>query len=185
MMLHVPFSRSYLKFTAELQLKKQLACEGWRFNNFRYTVILDETKDWLKNYLPVTVHGKTVLDVGAGAGESARFFLLHGASKVICIEPNPVPFCDLKINARHHNIVAVNDFFRLMHLEIPFDFAKIDVEGYEEMLLGVAVKRPMVVEVHSVPLAERFRVAGWRVPWVGFDDERGFSGCTRYAYWMC
>jgi len=183
--LHVPFSRSYLKFATELQLKRRLAHEGWRFNKFRFNVILDESVDWVKHYLPIKVQGKTVLDVGAGAGESARFFLLHGAKEVVCVEPNPYAFKDLKLNATYHQIVPINDYFKLGHLAFTHDFAKIDIEGYEEILLNVKPQKPMVVEVHSVPLAERFKVAGWRVPFVGFDDERGFSCCTRYAYWMC
>lgn len=184
-MIRVPFSRSYFKFARELQLKKDLAVEGWSFNRFRFNVILDETEDWMRNYLPVDVRGKTVLDVGAGAGESARFFLGQGAERVVCVEPNPYAFDFLKSNAVCHRIEPVNAFFCLEHLGIPHDFAKIDIEGYEELLLGAEVLRPTVVEVHSVLLAERFRSEGWRVPHVGFGDERGFSGCTRYAYWKC
>jgi SAM-dependent methyltransferase len=40
---------------------------------------------WHKYYLPI---GKTVLDIGAGNGETAFFYLHHGAEHVICIEPN-------------------------------------------------------------------------------------------------
>jgi len=38
---------------------------------------------WHKHYLPI---GQTVLDVGAGCGETALFYLKHGAQRVICIE---------------------------------------------------------------------------------------------------
>lgn len=40
-----------------------------------------------KFYLPnFNLNGKTVLDVGACCGETAWFYLKHGAKKVICIE---------------------------------------------------------------------------------------------------
>lgn len=185
MNIHIPLKRTYLKTIHELNLKKQLQKNNWTFNQFRYNIILDETTDWEQHYLPINIKNKTVLDVGAGAGETARFYLQHGASKVICIEPNPHAYRYLLQNAQTHPIIPYQEFFCLKHLDLPYDFAKIDIEGYEEILLDAEIKKPMVVEVHSVLLAEKFRAKGWRVPFVGFDDERGFSGCTRYAYWQC
>jgi SAM-dependent methyltransferase len=43
---------------------------------------------WHRIYLPQTgLENKTVLDVGAGNGETAQFYLNHGAKHVIAIEP--------------------------------------------------------------------------------------------------
>src|SRR6059036_536600 len=42
---------------------------------------------WHQWYLPPDgVEGKTVVDMGAGCGETAQFYLLHGAKHVIAIE---------------------------------------------------------------------------------------------------
>src|SRR5207245_11276968 len=47
-----------------------------------------ELVEWHKWYLPQkSIEGKTVLDVGAGCGETAFFYLKHGAQHVICVEP--------------------------------------------------------------------------------------------------
>lgn len=47
-----------------------------------------ELRAWHRSYLPPTsLVGKTVLDIGAGNGETAQFFLNHGAEHVISIEP--------------------------------------------------------------------------------------------------
>src|SRR5713101_958067 len=51
-------------------------------------IIDDELPIWEKNYLPVSVEGKIVLDVGAGCGETSAFYIAHGARKVIAIEPD-------------------------------------------------------------------------------------------------
>jgi hypothetical protein len=48
-------------------------------------VLERELDDWHRNYLPI---GRVVLDIGAGNGETAQFYLNHGAEHVICIEPD-------------------------------------------------------------------------------------------------
>jgi len=35
------------------------------------------------------LRGREVVDVGAGIGDSALYFILHGARKVIAVEPCP------------------------------------------------------------------------------------------------
>jgi hypothetical protein len=44
-------------------------------------MIQTESLDWKKNYLPISVNNLVVLNVGAGEGEIARFFLANGAEK--------------------------------------------------------------------------------------------------------
>ena len=45
-----------------------------------------ECPHWEEWYLPSSLSGKKVLDVGARWGDTAAFFMKHGASKVIMIE---------------------------------------------------------------------------------------------------
>lgn len=86
---------------------------------------LGELPLWHKFY-PTT--SGVVLDVGAGNGETAQYYLNHGASHVICIEPEAEL---LEQNFGRDRRVTV----------IPgkVDLIKIDCEGAE---------RDMVVESH-------------------------------------
>jgi hypothetical protein len=61
--------------------------DGWVFSDFRKTIFIGEYADWETFYLPVNVKGLTVLDVGAGEGETARFYLEHGAKKLFALNP--------------------------------------------------------------------------------------------------
>ncbi len=86
---------------------------------------------WHKHYLPI---GKTVLDVGAGCGETAYFYLRHGAERVICIESNPEAIRMLHANFNHDA--------RVLILEATIDSVKVDIEGGEDK---------MVLETHFIP----------------------------------
>lgn len=67
-------------------------------------MFLSEYTKWKKWYLPPDhrkgIKGQVVLDVGAGCGETAYFFLKNGASKVISIEPDKKAFEILSENSR-------------------------------------------------------------------------------------
>jgi hypothetical protein len=112
----------------------------------KYTLILpglyariqaNELRLWSKWYGD-DFKGKIVLDVGAGAGETASFFFNRGAEKVIAVESNPEA-----IDCLYDNIVR-NDWnceilegeFKLSDLEIPHDYLKMDIEGGEIALLN-------------------------------------------------
>jgi SAM-dependent methyltransferase len=183
-LMHLPFSRA-LKWTLDfVALRKRLAQEGWSFSNLRTEMILNEQLDWQRYYLPVDVAGKTVLDVGAGEGESARFYLQHGASKVICVEPCPKAFKYLSFNAQNHKqIEAINEPFHLWHLNLKPDFIKMDIEGYEEALLDTKLECPAIIEVHGLQLAKRFSLAGYHLFSSTPENKMGY-GCSKYAVWI-
>jgi hypothetical protein len=73
-MVRIPFSRTIKNFIKIPLLKKELVKESWSFSSYRLKMILNETVEWEKYYLPIDIKGKIVLDVGAGEGETARFF---------------------------------------------------------------------------------------------------------------
>jgi len=51
-------------------------------HNF-FFIFVDEWKTWEKYYLPpFPLYRKTVLDVSAGCGETAFFYILYGAKKL-------------------------------------------------------------------------------------------------------
>ena len=129
----------------------------------RYNMTLGEIPLWEETYAPISVKNKIVLDVGAGMGESAAFYFAKGAKKVVAIEPNPQDFTLLTENSMKNswNIDTIQDVFKLEQLSIPHDFAKIDCEGGEVILLKYNNKLgPCVIESHSDEitrsLVERF-----------------------------
>jgi hypothetical protein len=117
--------------------------------------LLGEYKAWEEWYLPEGgLRGKTVLDVGAGGGESAWFFLAHSAGRVIGIEPSVSAFESLKSNAvlNHWNVTPVGaKFTPSMLSSYPHDFLKFDAEGAEVLLLDDSVKAlgPCRIELHG------------------------------------
>jgi len=108
--------------------------------------------------------GDIVLDLGANIGMTARFFEENGASKIYCVEPDPLLFKVLKKNKSdkwiliNNSVGTANGEIILNHWE-PFedlqyksycltlkhlfftynidkvDFLKIDIEGAERDLL--------------------------------------------------
>ena len=184
-MFRFPFSRTLRRYFETRTLKCLLS--GWVFSNRSVDLLVNELCDMSFNYLPVDIRGKVVLDVGAGEGESALFFLAHGAKKVVCVEANPLYFKNLIINSKRFSIVPVCKPFCVEMLnDFIFDFLKVDIEGYEECLLDVDLKVPAVIEVHGLQLRDKFRDRGFRVA----DSRVGFSSefqdcCTTYAFWQC
>jgi len=83
---------------------------------------------WHLYYLPhKSLAGKTVLDLGAGCGETAQFYLNHGASRVVCIEPESKSLEYLRKNfGKDPRVVIVSDFI---------DHIKMDIEGAEEGMI--------------------------------------------------
>ena len=182
-MVHVPLSRTTKKWWIRRKIMSQLKKEKWHLSERRLGLFLDE--NWARYYLPIDVTGLTVLDIGAGEGETAKFFLDHGAAKVICIEPDPGAVKVLEENALNHpgKIEVHAKFFELSDLSIKHGFMKMDIEGYEESLLGLGeLPAPSVVEIHGLQLRDRFRKQNYRI-----DDTPNVNGmgCTSFAYWRC
>ena len=184
--MKMPFSRTIKNSIKTYTLRRQLERENWFFSPFRISQIVIEEKEWYRAYAPVKVQGKTILDIGGGEGETARFYLKNGAAKVYVIECCQEAFCILTKNASfHHGVVPVNKRFELSDLKLQnVDFAKCDIEGYEEVLIGVEPTFPMVVEVHGLQLRDRFKEAGWLVE-PADDSSKKDYGCIYYAYWKC
>jgi SAM-dependent methyltransferase len=112
--------------------------------------------EWERYYLPpFDLKGKTVLDVGAGCGETALFYFKHGARKVICVEANPQSLSFLRENSLKGdwNTEIIEGLFSLDMLNLDFDFMKMDCEGCESLLRGSDHLSPCVIEVHEAETA--------------------------------
>jgi SAM-dependent methyltransferase len=184
-MIRYPFSRTINEWITTRKFRAAISASGWHFSKFREDMILREIKDWHQHYLPINVKDLVILDIGAGEGETAKFFLDYGAAEVICIEPCHEAFKHLKENSATNSLVPLNKFFEISDLSAQtFDFLKMDIEGYEESLLETELSSPAVIEVHGMQLRDKFQKAGWRIEYPSFQDAKGYS-CTCYAYWKC
>lgn len=185
------FSRTIRQFIKASILKKHIQQANFYFTESRLNMLLTEWADWKENYAPFDLHNKTVLDIGAGEGETALFYLGLGAKKVICIEPDRFAFWTLARNARvfnetyrNINVQVYNRRFILGDLDTPgVDLIKIDVDGYEEAILDTdhtTLKTPMVLELHGLQLKDRFKEKGYRL------NRHACAGWwTCYGFWKC
>ena len=170
---------NFVKGFIEIPLK-----DGKMFvtTNSFYDFYAEYAKEWERDYIPDGgLRGKTVLDVGAGCGETALLFLRAKASKVICIEPDEFAYDALVVNAAMNNwnvVMAIQDNFHAEYIEkFKPDFCKIDCEGGERELLKLDRLPPMVLEIHGRKLYEAFKRRfpdmeirkrdHWRPLWIG------------------
>jgi SAM-dependent methyltransferase len=126
----------------------------------RAGMMLYEWRTWTRFYAPpgFDFAGKTVLDVGAGEGETVELYRLLGAKKFLCVEPDPQRAARLRENSSRNGWDAevFGEPFSLKFLERKFDFLKMDCEGCESALLGTKVAFPCVLETHGRATTEGF-----------------------------
>ena len=69
-------------------------------------------------YDDLNVRGRTVVDVGAGLGDTAILFALRGAGRVVALEPFPSMYrralVNVRLNGVADRVVLVNAAFRLL-----------------------------------------------------------------------
>ena len=126
-------------------------------------IALREWIDWGSHYRPpFPLENKTVMDIGAGCGETILFFATKGCCDFIAIEPNATCAELIKQNAELNRLKVeiINDVFKPEHLELNYDFIKCDCEGGEEILLGKKIK-PVALEVHGTNLIDKFIKEGY------------------------
>jgi hypothetical protein len=127
---------------------------------YYFELLWREWRSWKNWYLPPwSLKGKTVLDVGAGCGETALFYYIHGANKVIAVEPQSslVPLLRRNMDLNKWNMKVVEGLFDLSMLEWNFDFMKMDGEGCETQLLTVNSLPPCAIEVHDKIVVDGLR----------------------------
>jgi hypothetical protein len=115
---------------------------------------------------PDGVEGKTILNVGARCGADTWFYFKKGAKKVIAIEPDQKCVKILRDNAAKFgwDIDILDRGVKLSDFEMEYDFAKVNAEGYEMVLLEGPVKlKPMAVETHCDYITNKFKDIGFRI----------------------
>ncbi|MFP3320714.1 MAG: FkbM family methyltransferase [Acidilobus sp.] len=72
------------------------------------------------------LRGRDVIDVGAGIGDSALYFILHGARKVIAVEPLPnVARCaeeNLRLSGATDKVKVINAALSYEPVSVPCDY---------------------------------------------------------------
>ena len=98
--------------------------ESLELDPYHADLVRKELEMWHVQYLPC---GRRVLDIGAGCGETALFYLKHGAEEVVCIEGDSKALAMLQRNFGNDRRVRI----------IPFmiEHIKIDIDGAEEGML--------------------------------------------------
>jgi hypothetical protein len=125
-----------------------------------FELLWREWQAWKNWYLPPwSLKGKTVLDVGAGCGETALFYYYHGAKKVIAVEPQAsiTPLLKTNMERNKWDMQIVEGPFQLSMLGWNFDFMKMDGEGCEDLLLEVDRLPPCAIEVHRGPILDSLK----------------------------
>ncbi|HXW79000.1 MAG TPA: hypothetical protein VEJ84_05850 [Acidimicrobiales bacterium] len=128
-----PGSVKHLHTYGDRPVDKPAANGCCHFNDYSHLHIRHPWKMWLvteldwwhKDYLPVP-QGGTVLDVGAGCGETVEFYLRHGAGHVIAVEGDPDAIPLLRQN--------FGDDPRVTIVAAHIDKVKVDIEGSEEAM---------------------------------------------------
>jgi SAM-dependent methyltransferase len=133
----------------------------------RAGMMLYEWGTWTRYYAPrgFDFSGKTVLDVGAGEGETVELYRLLGAKRFICVEPDPKRVARLRENAAKNGWAAevFEEPFSAKFLQEKFDFMKMDCEGCESALVGTPISFPCVLETHRSATAGFLKMKGFFV----------------------
>jgi len=180
----LPFKRS-IQSSVETYIKNSKfrnLTKNWFFSDIRFYMLVSEYDDWVKHYGVLPLKNKVILDIGAGEGETAWFFKFNGAKNVIAVEPDSEAFEILSNNSTKHNFIAVNERLscELIDFWLPkIDVIKCDVEGYEELLLDIEIPKPIMVEVHGVQLADKFKIKGYKL--YNNASNYGTNLCICYA----
>jgi FkbM family methyltransferase len=104
-------------------------------------------------YEPLDVNGRVVVDVGAYIGDSAIYFALRGARRVIAIEPHPGAFSEMLDNIKLNNMEGV---IIPINAGLASKSGKVCIENIDVSDAGVTYHRPgdCPVTVPAVTLSE-------------------------------
>jgi 23S rRNA U2552 (ribose-2'-O)-methylase RlmE/FtsJ len=142
-------------------------------------------EDYDRHWNFTTFKNKVVLDLGADYGSTTYYFLKKKAKKVIAVEGDPKLASKLKINFQNDiRVVPIGIFInspnkieKLISNHHP-DLVKVDIEGYEKLLLNVdniAEVNEWLIEAHTEELYDSivrlFSSHGFSIRSFLYDDN--------------
>lgn len=167
-----------------------LEFNGWRFHHDYGIMYLLDKKYW-NYYLPPTgIRNKVIVDGGGGCGETAKFFIEHGASKVIVMESNPLCEPYLKYNSKLHPELEYHigkfDFLKIYTKN--YDLLKLDIEGYEIELLPwlnhlESLNKDIILESHCNYITDKFLERGFKLVKDFNRNKDIYGGVVRLCRW--
>lgn len=125
----ISLTTNYMDIMCKMEDFEKLDLLPWYRN-----CVKTELDNWHKKY---PSSKGTVLDLGAGCGETAYFYLKHGAQRVVCIESDPEAIKKLKINRKI--MLREMPSRSIDIIEAKIDKIKIDAEGCE---------KDAIIEIH-------------------------------------
>jgi hypothetical protein len=158
---------SYLEKNSSVLVKTPEGLQLFLYTRKPYSFVLDEIFV-LNIYSGDEAKGRVVIDVGASIGDSALYFMKHGAVRVFAYEPDVDRYDlarrNIRLNNFHENIILINNKATpellsdlILENTLTDIFMKIDCEGCEyqiiegirpELLTYISV---MVMEYHRKP----------------------------------
>jgi len=90
-------------------------------------------------YEPLNTEGRVVVDVGAYVGDSAIYFALRGAKRVIAVEPHPGAFAEMLDNIKLNNLEGV---IIPINAGLASKPGKVCIEDVGVEATGVTYRRP-------------------------------------------
>ena len=104
------------------------------------------------------LRGRDVIDVGAGVGDTALYFILHGARKVIAVEPLPnVAKCaeeNLKLNGVTDEVKVINAALGSGPVSVPCDYDLWSSNGFSTLSASGPCRVPGVTLSDLLDMAE-------------------------------
>ena len=91
-----------------------------------------------EEYKNMGFENKIVIDIGGSIGESALYFVLRGAKKILCFEPVPKVFTMAKENVELNNLSA---FIQLENVAVGNERKFIYIDDYKGVIAGGSALR--------------------------------------------
>lgn len=141
---------------------------GWKFSLDYGILYIIERKYWDYYIPPSGLKGKKVLDIGGGCGETAKYYLDNGAEHVHVIEANPIceKYLDYNSNLNKNLSYEIKNF-QIKDLYKRYDLIKLDVEGYEMLLIDDMsidlINEDIILESHCNYITDKFIEKGFKL----------------------
>jgi len=140
-----------------------------------FTSVIDEV--FVQELYKANVKNKVVIDVGAYRGESAIYFALQGAKRIIALEPDEenykLALMNVKENGLEDRVVLLNKavadkegVINLYRYSYPSDLGSTDPNNMPNVIGKLIVK-----QVEAITLSQVLKMAGERIGLLKLDCE--------------